>query len=110
MTTPTQPDYGLDIAEPLASSPMSEASRRPETGNLPGLAGCDEDPLNANPQPSRLLDAWRPSDRRRLGLLSTRSYDNAAMTMPTDMWSYQRLFIDQRRDGANPFAVKPSLP
>ena len=78
---------------------MPEASRRPEPTR-------DENHLNPSTQPGRLLDAWRPSDRRRLGFLCTRSYENAGLSAPSDVWSYQRLFIEQRRDAANPFAGK----
>jgi hypothetical protein len=97
---------GPDLAQTPAPFPLPEASRGLETGVFPGEGRCDVDPLNPSSQPSRLLDAWRPSDRRRLGLLSTRSYEKSAMTLPTDVWSYQRLFIDQQRDSANPFATK----
>jgi len=106
MTAIPEPATGLELANPLPSSTMTEASRRLESSVSAGQAARDEDPLSQPCQPKHLLDAWRPSERRRLGVLSTRSYDNAAMCVPTDVWSYQRLFIEQRRDAANPFAAK----
>ena len=109
IASPT-PDLGPEFAKPLPSSPMSEASRRLGSGIISGQATSDEGPLSPSPKPMRLLDAWRPSDRRRLGVLSTRSYDQAAMSVPTDVWSYQRLFIEQRRDANNPFATKAIIP
>jgi len=106
MTADLARTTGPDLAQTLASFPLPEASRGLETGVFPGQGPCDVDTLNPSTQPSRLLDAWRPSDRRRLGMLSTRSYEKSAMTLPTDVWSYQRLFIDQQRDNANPFSAK----
>ena len=50
---------------------------------------------------SRLLDCWAPSDRRRLGLLSFKAYDQSSINCPTDMWSYQKMFIEQRRDAGD---------
>ena len=100
MTTPAAINSGSDLAVTPPSSTMPEASRRLEPAR-------DEDQLNPSTQPARLVDAWRPSDRRRLGFLSPRSYENAGLSAPSDVWSYQRLFIEQRRDGANPFSAKP---
>lgn len=50
---------------------------------------------------SKLLDCWKPSDRRRLGHLSFKAYDQSSINCPTDLWTYQRLFIEQRRDEGN---------
>ena len=58
---------------------------------------------------NRLLDAWKPSDRRRLGLLSMRSYEQSGMVCPTDVWTYQQMFIEQQRDESNPWVVKKSV-
>jgi len=54
--------------------------------------------------PSRLLDAWKPSERRRLGYLATRAYDQSSIACPTDVWSYQQIFIEQQRDAGNHWA------
>jgi len=56
------------------------------------------------PSRTSLLDSWIPSDRRAKGPLSFKAYDQASLSCPTDMWSYQRLFIEQRRDDRNLFA------
>jgi hypothetical protein len=53
------------------------------------------------PAKNSLLDSWRPSDRRTKGHLSFKAYEQASISCPTDVWSYQRLFIEQRRDPAN---------
>ncbi len=53
------------------------------------------------PSRSSLLDSWKQSDRRIKGALSFRAYEQASISCPTDVWSYQRLFIEQRRDAAN---------
>jgi len=76
-------------------------------GGFAHAAERDEERLKTPSHPTRLLDAWKPSERRRLGYLSTRSYEQPTMSIPTDLWSYQRLFIEQRRDAANPFIAKP---
>ena len=85
---------------------MQEASRRLETGAGAGRPDRVETPMTQTRQPIRLLDAWMPSERRRLGLLSLRSYEQTGMSCPTDMWSYQQMFIEQRRDARNPFAPR----
>jgi hypothetical protein len=100
MTTTEGAISGFEIADALPSSTMPEASRRLSPAR-------DEDHLNPSTQTARLLDAWRPSDRQRLGFLSTRSYENTGLSAPSDVWSYQRMFIEQRRDGTNPFGAKP---
>jgi hypothetical protein len=53
------------------------------------------------PARSSLLDSWKQSDRRVKGQLSFKAYEGASISCPTDVWSYQRLFIEQRRDAAN---------
>lgn len=57
---------------------------------------------------SKLLDFWKPSDRRRLGHLSFKAYDQSSIDCPTDLWTYQRLFIEQRRDEGNLWS-KPAM-
>ena len=85
---------------PVAADAGSELARTPASATMP------EAPVNTTLQSSRLLNAWQPSERRRLGLLSMRSYEQAGMACPTDVWSYQRMFIEQQRDAGNPWAVK----
>ena len=91
MTQPTAAAAGLDIAA------------------LPSTSSVAEAPLTQSLPQSRLLDAWKPSERRRLGFLATRSYEQSGMTCPTDVWSYQQMFIEQQRDDANPWVVKQSV-
>ena len=84
------------------SEPMRKVRYYPEDNWLLRDA---ERPDNGRGQ---LSDNWRPSDKRRLGKLSFKAYDKGALDLPTDVWSYQRLFIEQRRDEANLWAVQPS--
>jgi len=106
MTKAQQVRPGSGLASTPASSTMPEVSRRLDSGTPAGQTDRVEAPMNTPNPPSRLVDAWMPSDRRRLGFLSLRSYEQAAMSCPTDMWSYQQLFIEQRRDDRNPFAPR----
>jgi hypothetical protein len=80
IATETDP---MRIAKPLSSTDMM-------VRDLPDL-----------PQRSTLLDSWKQSDRRTKGHLSFKAYERASLSCPTDVWSYQRLFIDQRRDPKN---------
>ena len=88
------------MTAPLAPLAGSELAHSPAVSQLP------EGPMTVIRQSHRLLSAWQPSERRRLGLLSLRSYEQAGMFCPTDVWTYQRLFIDQQRDASNPWAAK----
>ena len=61
-------------------------------------------------QRQRIVDSWKPSDRRRQGHLSFKAYEQAGIQCPTDLWSYQRLFIEQRRDAGNLLAGPSARP
>ncbi len=91
---------GLPLALPVAIEGATEAD------GMRYKAHANEDnwllrQVAEAPQRKSILDSWKPSDRRRLGHLSFKAYEQASMNCPTDMWSYQRLFIEQRRDEGN---------
>ena len=73
----------MRIARPFTSTDLM-------VRNLPDL-----------PERTSLLDSWKHSDRRMKGHLSFKSYEQSGISCPTDVWSYQRLFIEQRRDAGN---------
>ena len=98
---------GLPLATPVAIDAATETHDMRVRTRLP------EDnwllrPAQETPMKDKILDCWKPSDRRRLGHLSFKAYEQASIICPTDMWSYQRLFIEQRRDGGNLWA-KPKV-
>ncbi len=65
--------------------------------------------LPDQPKNVSILTNWKPSDRRKEGRLSFKAYEQAGITCPTDVWSYQRLFIEQRRDAGNLLAARAKV-
>lgn len=56
------------------------------------------DPLSSTGLRRRsLIDNWRQSERRRMGLLATRAYESRTLACPTNIWSYQQTFIELHR-------------
>ena len=103
---------------PASASPGAELQCRPHRPSIRRQIRCRSrvpgwpeywqsgDAIVAVPR-TRILDSWKPSDRRRLGHLSFKAYEQSGMNCPTDLWSYQRLFIEQRRDDGNLWSGKP---
>ena len=101
------PGPGVNLAiTPVIDMAMEDAGMPSVELGDTTYQGKDWPPMGGKmgPGKGRMLDCWKPSDRRRLGHLSFKAYEIQAMNCPTDLWSYQRLFIEQQRDGGNLWA------
>lgn len=106
MSLPVSASPGAELAVPSASTIDSEVDAMQITNCELGEYWQSRNAAVAVPR-TRILDSWKPSDRRRLGHLSFKAYEQSGMNCPTDLWSYQRLFIEQRRDDGNLWSGKP---
>ena len=108
MSAAHQPIPGANLANPPVSDVTMEDDGMAFKDRFAGGSSASDRMGGAfgPPVPSSILECWTPSDRRRLGHLSFKAYDQATMNCPTDLWSYQRLFIEQQRDAANLWAPK----
>jgi hypothetical protein len=99
---------GAHIAQPAEVEIAAEADAMRVKKLLSDGINAAFERMDAQPK-QRILDFWTPSDRRRLGHLSFKAYEQASMNCPTDLWTYQRLFIEQRRDVGNLWSAQPAV-